>query len=149
MNIFEKLRKGISTKSPEETRAIAKRVAEQLPENQTLKLSGSLGTGKTTFVQGLAGTWSIPDTIKSPTFNLYSIYSGTRQLIHLDAYRLTDPSQAEDLLIEEFLKPPFCLAIEWPENVEGWMNEAAWQLEFSIQEDRSHLVQLVKFPNGA
>ena len=118
-----------------------------LPINQILKLSGTLGTGKTTFVQGLAKAWEIDELVKSPSFNLYSIYQGTRQLIHLDAYRLEKPSQADDLLIEEFLSPPFCLAIEWPEKIEGWMEEDALHLEFSILENTSHQLKLIKSSN--
>ena len=147
MNIFDRLKSGVVTTSAEESQAVAIELANALPENQVLKLSGTLGTGKTTFVQGLARGWNIDESVKSPSFNLYSIYQGDRQLVHLDAYRLNHPSQAEDLLIEEFLKPPFCLAIEWPEKVDGWMDDEAWFLEFSIQDDHSHCIQLVSSPS--
>lgn len=142
MNIFDRLKAGFVSQSAEETQRCAHELANALSDNQVLKLSGTLGTGKTTFVKGLAEAWEIQDPIKSPTFNLYSIYDGQRQLIHLDAYRLNHPSQAEDLLIEEFLNPPFCLAIEWPEKVEGWMDDEALWLNFSIREDQSHFIQL-------
>lgn len=144
MSILDKFIAGIETTSAEQTQSYASDLAADLPANCILKLSGTLGTGKTTFVQGLAKGWRIEESIKSPSFNLYSIYQGDRQLIHLDAYRLNDPSQAEDLLIEEFLKPPFCLAIEWPEKVEGWMDEDAWYLDFRIQKNRTHFIQLRK-----
>jgi tRNA threonylcarbamoyladenosine biosynthesis protein TsaE len=146
MHIFDLLKKGFLSDSPEETQAVAEQFAEALPENQILKLSGSLGTGKTTFIQGLAKGWDISESVKSPTFNLYSIYKGSRQLVHFDAYRLGDPSEAEDLLIEEFLNPPYCLAIEWPEKVEGWMEEDAWYLSFSIEGLKKHKVMLVSSP---
>ena len=146
MHIFDLLKKGILSDSPEETQAVAEQFAEALPENQILKLSGSLGTGKTTFIQGLAKGWDISESVKSPTFNLYSIYKGSRQLVHFDAYRLGDHSEAEDLLIEEFLNPPYCLAIEWPEKVEGWMEEDAWYLSFSIEGLKKHKVMLVSSP---
>ncbi len=146
MNIFKTLELGTLTKSAKQTQLIAAQVALNLPVNQVLKLSGSLGTGKTTFVQGLAKAWAVEETVKSPTFNLYSIYQGERQLVHLDAFRLNDPSQAEYLLIEEFLNPPFCLAIEWPERVEGWMEEDVWYLQFSIVENFCHRIQLISRP---
>ena len=142
MSILDKLIAGVRTESAEQTQSYAADLAALLPDNQVLKLSGSLGTGKTTFVQGLAKAWGIDEVVKSPSFNLYSIYQGKRQLIHLDAYRLNHPSQAEDLLIEEFLKPPFCLAIEWPEKVEGWMDEGAWHLYFEIQDEKTHNIRL-------
>lgn len=40
--------------SPEQTRAIAGQLARHLEPGQVVLLSGSLGAGKTTFVQGLA-----------------------------------------------------------------------------------------------
>ena len=146
MNISNKFLEGIQTSSAAETQSYAAELAQILPANQVLKLSGTLGTGKTTFVQGLAKAWGIEESVKSPSFNLYSIYQGERQLIHLDAYRLNHPSQAEDLLIDEFLNPPFCLAIEWPEKVEGWMEDDAWLLEMNILEDQSHTIKL-KLPD--
>jgi tRNA threonylcarbamoyladenosine biosynthesis protein TsaE len=146
MSIFDTLQKGMLSKSAEETQSIAASLAKALPDNQVLKLSGSLGTGKTTFVQGLAKAWQIDESIKSPTFNLYSIYQGNRQLIHLDAYRLNNPSEAESLLIEEFLAPPFCLAIEWPEKVEGWMEDDTWLLQFSIKGENEHVIKLETYP---
>ncbi|MCZ6674730.1 MAG: tRNA (adenosine(37)-N6)-threonylcarbamoyltransferase complex ATPase subunit type 1 TsaE, partial [Verrucomicrobia bacterium] len=99
MSISDQLSQGVISESASQTQSIASSFAKELPADQVLKLSGSLGTGKTTFVQGLAKAWSIQESVKSPTFNLYSIYRGTRQLIHMDAYRLSSPSQAEDLLI--------------------------------------------------
>lgn len=146
MNIFDKLQKGIISKSAEETQSIAASLATALPFNQILKLSGTLGTGKTTFVQGLAKAWQISETVKSPTFNLYSIYKGSRQLVHLDAYRLNSPSEAESLLIEEFLAPPFCLAIEWPEKVLGWLEDECWLLQFSIKRENEHHIKLEAWP---
>ena len=143
MSISDQLLQGVTSESASQTQAIASALAQEFPDNHVLKLSGSLGTGKTTFVQGLAKAWSINETVNQPTFNIYSVYRATRQLIHLDAYRLSSPSQAEDLLIEEFLTPPYCLAIEWPENVEGWMVEDAWHLQFSIEENHFHKIQLL------
>lgn len=142
MSIFERLEAGIVSQSTEETQKVASLFGVEFPANQVLKLSGSLGTGKTTFIKGLAKGWGITESVKSPTFNLYSIYSGNRQLVHLDAYRLNDPSEAEDLLIEEFLTPPYCLAIEWPEKVAGWMDDDSWTLKFKIDSNNQHRIEL-------
>ena len=142
MNILDQLEAGRTTSSMEETMAAAEDFARSFPENETLKLSGSLGAGKTTFVKGLARGWGIRDVVTSPTYNLYAIYRGARQLIHFDAYRITDPREAADLLIEEFLEPPFCLAIEWPENLGNWLAPGGWQIHFSIGPDQKHHLQL-------
>ncbi|MBC9890046.1 MAG: tRNA (adenosine(37)-N6)-threonylcarbamoyltransferase complex ATPase subunit type 1 TsaE [Opitutae bacterium] len=142
MSILDQLEAGRTTSSMEETMAAAEVFARYFPENETLKLSGSLGAGKTTFVKGLARGWGIRDVVTSPTYNLYSIYRGVRQLIHFDAYRITEPREAAELLIEEFLEPPFCLAIEWPENSGNWLAPGGWQIHFSIGPDQKRHLRL-------
>lgn len=143
MNILEKLKRGILSTSPEQTREIATQLAALLPESCTLALSGDLGTGKTTFVQGLGICWGIRETITSPTYNLYTVYTGDRQLVHFDAYRLENAWQADDLLIEEFLVPPYCLAVEWPEKVAAWLPPPVWRLQFHLTGEEQHTIRLL------
>jgi tRNA threonylcarbamoyladenosine biosynthesis protein TsaE len=141
MSILEKIDQGIRTTSPEEMREVGRAIALSCPENVSLALSGDLGAGKTMFVKGLAQGWNIAATVTSPTFNLFSIYSGDRQLVHMDAYRLESADQVESLMIEDFLRPPYCLVVEWPEKVEGWLPREAWWLRFTIAPDESHWVR--------
>lgn len=126
-------------------RAIARKVADLLPENATVTLSGDLGVGKTVFVKGLAEAWEIEETVTSPTFNIFSLYRGTRNLLHLDAYRLESADEIEALMIEEFLDPPYCLAIEWPEKISDWLPEEIWEFSLLIQEDKSHQIRLISY----
>ncbi len=142
MNIIDKLKHGLTTQTAEETRSAAEELAALLPPDCTLALSGDLGAGKTTFVQGLAKGWGIQKPVTSPTFNLYTFYEGKRNLIHFDAYRLNSAAQAEDLVIEDFLHSPYCLAVEWPENVEGWIPPPVLRLFFAITGREQHGIQL-------
>lgn len=115
MSILDRLRRGIVTRSPEETIAIAAELADTLPPEAVITLDGDLGAGKTTFVKGLARRWRIQEPVTSPTFNIYNLYRGERQLAHMDAYRLErSPEIWDELMLEELIQPPFCLAIEWP-----------------------------------
>jgi len=143
MRMLTALRAGITTKTAEATETVAAQLAAELPEDCVLALEGDLGAGKTTFVKGLARAWGIRETITSPTFNLFNIYQGTRQLVHLDAYRLESGAQADALLIDEFLQSPFCLAIEWPEKfAASWLKEA-FVLQLKILGDKQHALQLL------
>jgi tRNA threonylcarbamoyladenosine biosynthesis protein TsaE len=136
-NIFDRLRAGVTTKSAAETCRIARTLGEALPPDSTLALHGDLGSGKTTFVSGLAGAWGIAGPVTSPTFNLFTIYKdGTRMLVHLDAYRLRRAEDMDALMIEEFMKSPWCLAVEWPDNVEGWLPEGALHLDLKVEDLR-------------
>ena len=139
MSIIAKLESGLSSHSPEETMNIAQELATFAPDESVITLSGDLGAGKTTFVKGLAKAWRVQEVITSPTFNIYNIYQGERMLMHMDAYRLEpDRDAIEELMIEDFLKPPFCLAIEWPSRI-SWLPYSVFlALEFRIQLDGSH-----------
>lgn len=53
-------------------------------------------------------------------------------MLHLDAYRLENPAEAENLLIEDLQREPWILAIEWPDNVPPYWLEAAWRIDFAI-----------------
>ncbi|PWU06873.1 MAG: tRNA (adenosine(37)-N6)-threonylcarbamoyltransferase complex ATPase subunit type 1 TsaE [Verrucomicrobia bacterium] len=146
MNILDDLKKGIFSSTPQTTISIAKDLASAIPIDHTLALHGDLGSGKTTFVKGLARAWGINEEITSPTFNIYTIYKGHRNLIHLDAYRLSDESEVENLFLEEFLLSPFCLAIEWPEKIPSFLQPTSWHLYFEIQPNQSHSIKL-EIPN--
>lgn len=144
MSLLEKLRAGVTTASAAETQAIAAELALLLPRDRTLALHGNLGVGKTTFVQGLARGFGVTDPVTSPTFNIYTVHRGTQgtTLVHLDAYRLESARQIEDLLLEDFLATPWCLAIEWPEKIDAWIPGDALHLDLGITPDERHTLRL-------
>lgn len=124
--------------------SLAEQIASVLPINATLALHGDLGVGKTTFVQGLARGFGIREAVTSPTFNIYTVHRcPARTLLHLDAYRLESSRQVEDLLLEDFLITPWCLAIEWPEKIAEWIPRDAFHLELGINADEHHTVRLM------
>lgn len=142
-SICDRLRAGVSTSSAEETRLLASEWAGTLPADATVALHGDLGSGKTTWVQGLALGFDVTEPVTSPAFMIYCLHRGaTRMLAHVDAYRLGSPREAEDLLLEEFLVSPWCLAVEWPDRLPGWIPPDAWHLRFEIEADGRHSVRL-------
>lgn len=140
--IFERLRKGVVTASPEESRATAAEFAAALPPDTTLALHGDLGVGKTTFIQGLAAGLGIRDAVTSPTFTIFTLHRGPINLLHLDAYRLESAQQVEDLLLADFLISPWCMAVEWPEKIADWLPPGTLHLELVILPDERHTVRL-------
>ena len=145
MPILETLKSGLTTQSSEETISAAKSLASELPENSILTLEGDLGAGKTTFVKGLALGFGIHDRVTSPTFNIFNCYqknANSTTLLHLDAYRLEgDSSIIDELMLEDFMKPPFCLAIEWPKLLEPNPWKPTLELAFSIESPGRHLIR--------
>lgn len=106
------------TRSEEETVAVARRVAATLKAGDVLLLSGNLGSGKTTFVRGLAeGLGVSASEVSSPTFTLIHEYHGGRlDLYHADLYRL-DRAATTDLGLEELGGDAGVLAVEWPDRL--------------------------------
>ena len=141
-SIFDRLREGVTTHAAEETRALAAEFARALPAGATLALHGDLGVGKTTFVQGLAQGLGVSGAVTSPTFNVFTLHRGRVNLLHLDAYRLGSAREVEDLLLEDFMEPPWCLAVEWPEKVAGWLPAGALHLDLGIKPPQAHPLRL-------
>jgi tRNA threonylcarbamoyladenosine biosynthesis protein TsaE len=96
------------------TRRVGMRLGVLLAKGDIICLDGDLGSGKTTFVQGVAAGWGSADAVTSPSFVLVNEYrrpDGTR-LYHLDAYRLECGKEAEDLDLDSMIETGV-LIIEW------------------------------------
>ena len=100
-------------------------------------LIGNLGTGKTTFVQGLASAIGIKERVGSPTFKLVSEYKVKDYfLYHIDAYRLEGINDFLNIGGEEYLKPRkgFTL-IEWADIIEEIFDDSTIRIKFSRIKD--------------
>ena len=147
IDLIKYLTSGICSKCTAETEAVGTQLGALLPNNSVLALHGNLGVGKTTLVRGLAKAWGINEAVTSPTFNLYTIYNGDRQLVHFDAYRLSCSADLDALMIEDFLLSPWCLAVEWPARISEALPEGTWHLQLKINADYTHTISLLKRDN--
>jgi tRNA threonylcarbamoyladenosine biosynthesis protein TsaE len=110
----------IISRSPEQTRRIGMRLGTLLQTGDAVCLVGELGSGKTTLVQGVAAGWGSLDPVTSPTFVLVNVYRHPegRKLFHLDAFRLNNSAEAEELDINTLLESG-ALIVEWAERIQG------------------------------
>lgn len=100
-------------KNEEETKEIAKSLADFLKEDSVLLLEGNLGAGKTTFTKGIAEGLGIKEVIKSPTYTLIREYqSGRLPLYHMDVYRLEEVG-GDELGLEEYFQGEGVSIVEW------------------------------------
>jgi tRNA threonylcarbamoyladenosine biosynthesis protein TsaE len=98
-------------------RAIGERIGGRLCAGQMLILNGPLGAGKTTLVQGIARGLGISDSITSPTFVISHMHRGpSALLIHVDAYRLSNPRDLSALDLDDYLDEAVAV-VEWGGNV--------------------------------
>ncbi|HYD50168.1 MAG TPA: tRNA (adenosine(37)-N6)-threonylcarbamoyltransferase complex ATPase subunit type 1 TsaE [Terriglobales bacterium] len=104
--------------SEETTRRLAARLAAELLAGDLIGLRGSLGSGKTAFIRGLAEALGIAaGKVRSPSFTLVNEYSGGRlPLYHIDLYRL-EPSASDALALREYLYGDGICAVEWFERL--------------------------------
>jgi len=129
---------GVITHSAEATEQAAQAFAQLLPADTTLALEGDLGVGKTTFVRGLVKGFGITEDITSPSFSLLNVYKGRRMIFHVDAYRLTQESSFDDLMIWDSAVSPWNVIVEWPEKVASRLPHSLWKLKATILADGGH-----------
>jgi len=111
------------TASPDETEALAARLAERLSPGDVVTISGELGAGKTTFVRGAARALGVRGPVSSPTFTIGHRYEAPTPVAHLDLYRIAglDPEEWGDL--EPYFDGTVAF-VEWPEHGGNWLPEA-------------------------
>ncbi|MBI5733623.1 MAG: tRNA (adenosine(37)-N6)-threonylcarbamoyltransferase complex ATPase subunit type 1 TsaE [Candidatus Kerfeldbacteria bacterium] len=117
------------TKTAEQTEDLGKKLSHLIKGGEVLALSGDLGSGKTTFVKGLAKGLGIKHPITSPTFVLMKIYPVTKhqtikQLVHVDCYRLpagrhgVPGIELSKIGLDDYLnKFDSVVVIEWAEKI--------------------------------
>jgi len=108
-----------TTRSEEETFALARRLAEGFAGTEVVLLTGELGAGKTVFAKGLAAGLGVaePDRVASPSFTLVNIYRGRRgPVFHIDLYRLERDAEIADLGWEDMLGQGV-VVVEWAEKL--------------------------------
>jgi len=100
--------------SPEITRSFGRLLGENLCGGEVILLSGPLGAGKTTLVQGIALGLGITGGVKSPSFVLERDYRGRLNLRHFDFYRLSREETEEAGFLSEM--DECCVTVvEWAE----------------------------------
>jgi len=110
----------IASNSFEDTFAAGKRIAALLKPGSVIALCGALGSGKTCFVKGIAKGLGIDETITSPTYTIINEYNYQPEknekeavFYHIDAYRLENDKDFEDIGGLDILNSNGISAIEW------------------------------------
>jgi len=148
-------KKVFTTNSFKETQKLGRDFAKVLETGDVVCLYGDLGSGKTTFVQGLAERLGIKRRIISPTFiivrcyelqiqnsklksqNYNSKFKSLERFYHIDLYRVESKKDLESLGIEEIINNKNnIIVIEWAQNLKSLMPEKRIDLRFSYEKDK-------------
>src|SRR3954462_15504555 len=95
--------------------ALGRRLAGLLRAGDLVVLTGDLGAGKTTLTQGLGDGLGVRGPVTSPTFVIARVHPSLAQgpaLVHVDAYRLGDAAELDDLDLDTDLDTAVTV-VEW------------------------------------
>jgi tRNA threonylcarbamoyladenosine biosynthesis protein TsaE len=105
----------VTVPSADAMRALGRRLAGLLQPGDLVILSGGLGAGKTTLVQGIGAGLGVRGPVTSPTFVIARVHpsvTGGPDLVHADAYRLASPAEVDDLDLDATVDSSVTV-IEW------------------------------------
>lgn len=121
----------LAVPTADDMRALGARVAAMVQPGDLLVLTGDLGAGKTTFVQGLGAGLGVTTPVVSPTFVIARVHrDGRVPLVHVDAYRLGSVDEVDDLDLDAALEESVTV-VEWGEGLVEDL--AADRLEIRLQ----------------
>lgn len=123
----------IVTKNPEATKQVGKNLGQNLSAGSIVTLTGELGSGKTTLVQGIGEGLMVKGLIKSPSFVIINEYDGPLPLYHFDLYRLNNAEEIFSLGYEEYLyEKRGVVVIEWAEKIKDFLPEEYLEINLRI-----------------
>ena len=123
----------------EETTAFGEQLGSLIQTGVSIALTGDLGAGKTTFVQGLARGLGVSAKyyVTSPTFTILNTYPAEKlTLCHLDLYRLGDADELEYIGFDDLISPDHVIVVEWPQLLKAVSHP--FDLEIDFQFDDQH-----------
>jgi len=147
----------IKTNSAKETEKVAKSFVEEVARAERARrnnqnalivgLYGELGSGKTTFVKGIAKAFGFKKMVTSPTFVIEKIYAlkdkNFERLIHIDAYRLKSGKELLRLGWEEISKnSKNIIFIEWPENIKNILTKNKQKIYFRFIDENTREIEI-------
>jgi tRNA threonylcarbamoyladenosine biosynthesis protein TsaE len=114
----------VVSNSPEETIKLGGKLGSQLRGGEVIAVCGTLGSGKTHLIKGIAsGAGAVESTkVTSPTFVIINEYKGRLDIYHIDAYRLESISEFEMLGFDDYCNPQSVVLVEWADKIEPALN---------------------------
>lgn len=105
----------VAVPTADDARAVGRRLGERLAAGDLVVLTGGLGAGKTTMTQGIGDGLGVRGPVTSPTFVIARVHPslvGGPSLVHVDAYRLGDAAELDDLDLDTDLGQSVTV-VEW------------------------------------
>ncbi len=132
------MREHVDVATADEMRGLGRRLAADLRAGDLLVLSGPLGAGKTTLVQGIGAGLGVRGPVTSPTFVIARVHPSLRggpALVHADAYRLGGVAEIDDLDLDSDAASSVT-AVEWGEGLAEGLSEDRLEVSIELSGDR-------------
>lgn len=131
---------------PEETQKIARTIIQQYPQQKLFCLIGELGSGKTTFSQGI-GTHFGLEYMQSPTYTYLREYRLNSQffkkLFHYDLYRISNYLEILPLDFNEIIQEKsHFIIIEWADKILNSLSVPHLEIYFSDYKDNQRIIEV-------
>ncbi len=137
-NFLDKKVQKFTLTSPAQTRELGEVFGKQLHGGDIVAYKGGMGAGKTTFTVGVVKGVGCEADVSSPTFSIINEYRGGKyNICHIDAFRLSSGEELESIAYYDYLDNGWIILIEWSEQLEGYLNEARFVLEFERLDDQT------------
>ena len=137
------------SKSEEDTKELALRIAKKLNIGDTIVLTGELGSGKTKFTEGFLSFFGLENDISSPTFTIVNEYSNNNlSIFHFDVYRLNSIDEFYAIGGEEYFDKGICI-VEWGELIKEALPTEYIQITFSrdLENLNSRIIKIETYGN--
>ena len=137
----------ITSDSVENTKKLGEKIGSLVNNRIVFALVGEFGSGKTSFVQGLAKGLNVPDNtyITSPSFTLINEYPGRFRLFHIDLYRIEALNDLEDIGLYDILEEDSVIAIEWADKLSKGALFDHLSTQFEIFNENSRKISITAY----
>jgi tRNA threonylcarbamoyladenosine biosynthesis protein TsaE len=131
----------------EDTQRAGKEFAVILRPGDIVLLSGQLGAGKTTFVQGVARGLGVSERVTSPTFTMVRQHEcvndlGVTTLHHADVYRVESIGEVMDLDLGELVEESAIAIVEWGEIASSVFGRDVLTIVFSVDDNEGRTLNV-------
>ena len=125
----------LRTGTADDTRAVGAAIAPLLRIHDVVVLTGELGAGKTTLVQGIASGLGASEHVASPTFTLVREYvTGRVPIAHVDVFRLDRVQDVVDLALDELEDGACVLLVEWGDAIDELLPDDRLRVELTTED---------------
>ncbi|MCD6178791.1 MAG: tRNA (adenosine(37)-N6)-threonylcarbamoyltransferase complex ATPase subunit type 1 TsaE [Bacteroidales bacterium] len=117
--------KSFTIQSVNELKVVAEALVESMNKANVFAFFGSMGAGKTTFIQSICEVLGVENVVNSPTFAIVNeyVHPNGDPIFHFDFYRLNSPGEAVDIGYHEYVESGYLCLMEWPEKIENLLPE--------------------------